>query len=249
MMKKVTSLSNDQFNTLIADKRELKKYMKHPQNEKIEADWANIRGEQLQDIPSGAVYLTQSAIGEEKPQVLLVSTDERGQKQAYKSETTLDFLKSHDVNPVLEKDRETQLKTSYIMFLQAHEKEKPQDIDSMLARVNAENDYVMLKSSALKENTFTPDQLKGMENELSHQFQARKQAQEKDRYQEGYKQEVLEDLQQPSEETQYKQLCKQSLLAQLGISDEKDPSKEAKKEAEARNISRERTAFGQNEGI
>ncbi|MGX1373294.1 hypothetical protein RKD56_000374 [Priestia megaterium] len=72
-----------------------------------------------------------------------------------------------------------------------------------------------------------------MENELSHQFQARKQAQEKDRYQEGYKQEVLEDLQQPSEETQYKQLFKQSLLAQLGISDEKDSSKEAKKEAEA----------------
>ena len=91
MMKKVTSLSNDQFNTLIADKRELKKYMKHPQNEKIEADWANISEQQLRDIPSGAVYLTQSALGEEKPQVLLVSTDEKGQKQAYKSEATLDF--------------------------------------------------------------------------------------------------------------------------------------------------------------
>ena len=61
----------------------------------------------------------------------------------------------------------------------------------MLARVNAENDYVMLKSSALKQNTFTPDQLKDMENELSYQFQARKQAQEKDQYQENYKQEVL----------------------------------------------------------
>ncbi|CAH0323916.1 guided entry of tail-anchored proteins factor 1 [Priestia megaterium] len=134
------------------------------------------------------------------------------------------------MNPVLEKDRETQLKTSYLTFLQAHEKEKPQDIDSMLAHVNAENDYVMLKSSALKEKQFTPDQLKGMENELSHQFQARKQAQEKDQYQEDYKQEVLEVMQQPSEETQYKQLFKQSLLAQLGISDEKDSSKEAEAE-------------------
>jgi hypothetical protein len=57
--------------------------------------------------------------------------------------------------------------------------------------VNAENNYVMLKSSALKEKQFTPDQLKGIENELSHQFQARKQAQEKDQYQENYKQEVL----------------------------------------------------------
>ncbi|WP_211079391.1 hypothetical protein [Priestia megaterium] len=231
-MKKVTSLSNDQFNTFIADKRELKKFMKYPQNEKIDAGWANISGE-LQDIPSGAVYLTQSALGEEKPQVLLVSTDEKGQKQAYKSEATLDFLKSHDVNPVLEKDRGTQLKTSYITFLEAHDKEKPQDIDSMLARVNAENDYVMLKSSSLKEKQFTPDQLKGMENELSHQFQARKQTPEKEQYQEDYKQEVLEVIQQPSEETQYKQLFKQSLLAQLGISDEKDSSKEVKEEAKA----------------
>ncbi len=53
----MTSLSNDQFKTLISDKRELKKFMKHPQNEKIEADWANISGEQLQDIPSGADLL------------------------------------------------------------------------------------------------------------------------------------------------------------------------------------------------
>src|SRR6478736_4923989 len=113
-MKKVTSLSNDQFNTLIADKRALKTFMKHPQNEKIEAGWANVSGEQLQDIPSGAIYLTQSALGEEKPQVLLVSTDEKGQKQAYKSEATVDFLRSHDVSPILPQDRETQLKTSYL---------------------------------------------------------------------------------------------------------------------------------------
>ncbi|MEK1831231.1 hypothetical protein AAAC51_26395 [Priestia megaterium] len=101
--------------------------------------------------------------------------------------------------------------------------------------------------------------MKGMENELSHQFQARKQAQEKDRYQEDYKQEVLEDMQQPSEETQYKQLFKQNLLAQLGISSEKILLKKRKrsrsrkspcrKAAEARNTSRERTAFGQNEGV
>ncbi|MCJ7983537.1 hypothetical protein MUB16_03545 [Priestia sp. OVL9] len=71
--------------------------------------------------------------------------------------------------------------------------------------------------------------MKGIEDKLSHQFQARKRAQQKDQYQEGYKQEVLEVMQQPSEETQYKQLFKQSLLAQLGISDEKDSSKEAKK--------------------
>jgi hypothetical protein len=116
MMKKITSLSNDQFKTIVSDKRELKKFMKHPHNEKIEADWANISEKQLQDIPSGAVYLTQSALGEEKPQVLLVSTDEKEQKQAYKSEATVDFLRGHDVNPVLEKDRETQLKQAILHF-------------------------------------------------------------------------------------------------------------------------------------
>ncbi|MCM3195545.1 hypothetical protein [Priestia megaterium] len=88
---KITSLSIEEFNKLISDKRELKKLMKHPQNEKIEAGWANISGEQLQDIPSGAVYLTQSAIGEEKPQVLLVYTDERGQKQALEVKQQLIF--------------------------------------------------------------------------------------------------------------------------------------------------------------
>ncbi|UMZ35957.1 hypothetical protein [Priestia megaterium] len=64
-MQKVTSLSNDQFKTLVSDKRELKRFMKHPQTEKIEADWVNISEKQLQNIPSGAVYLTQSALGEE----------------------------------------------------------------------------------------------------------------------------------------------------------------------------------------
>ncbi|MFL0575010.1 hypothetical protein ACH0BK_28990 [Priestia megaterium] len=91
MMKKVTSLSNDQFNTLIADKRELKKYMKHPQNEKIEADWANISEKQLQDIPSGAVYLTQSALGEEKPQVLLFLRTKRGKSKPIKVKQHLIF--------------------------------------------------------------------------------------------------------------------------------------------------------------
>jgi hypothetical protein len=47
IMQKVTSLSNEQFKTLVSDKRELKKFMKHPQNEKIQADWANISEKQL----------------------------------------------------------------------------------------------------------------------------------------------------------------------------------------------------------
>jgi len=137
-MRKITSLSNKQFQTLIVDKRELKRYMKHPQNEKIEAGWANISGEQLQEIPSGAIYLTQSSLGEGKPQVLLVSTDENGQKQA----------------------------------------------------------------------------------------------KEQGNYQEDYKQELLQELENPSEEAQYQAIYKQQLLSQLGITQEKPTDKESSRQEE-----------------
>ncbi len=232
MMKKVTSLSNDQFNTLIADKRELKKFMKHPQNEKIQAGWANISGEQLQDIPSGAIYLTQSALGEEKPQVLLVSTDEEGQKQAYESDTTVEFLKSHDVSPVLPQDRDQQLQSSYRKLLEAHDQEQPQQVESMLARVNAEKDYVQLKGLTLKEGTFTREQVDAMESRVSVHYYDQKQAKEQGQYKDDYKQELLHELEKPSEESQYKAVYKQQLLAQLGISQEKTTEKEPNKQGD-----------------
>lgn len=232
MMKKVTSLSNDQFNTLIADKRELKKFMKHPQNEKIEAGWANISGEQLQEIPSGAIYLTQSALDEGKPQVLLVSTDENGQKQAYESDTTVEFLKSHDVSPVLPKDRDQQLQVSYRKLLEAHDQEQPQQVESMLARVNAEKDYVQLKGLTLKEGTFTREQVDAMESRVSVHYYDQKQAKEQGQYKDEYKQELLHELEKPSEESQYKAAYKQQLLTQLGISQEKTTEKEPNKQGD-----------------
>ncbi|PAK43515.1 hypothetical protein CHH47_27820 [Priestia megaterium] len=231
-MKKVTSLSNDQFNTLIADKRELKKFMKHPQNEKIEAGWTNISGEQLQGIPSGAIYLTQSALGEEKPQVLLVSTDENGQKQAYESDTTVEFLKSHDVSPILPQDRDQQLQVSYRKLLEAHDQEQPQQVESMLARVNAEKDYVQLKGLTLKEGTFTREQVDAMESHVSVHYYDQKQAKEQGQYKDDYKQELLHELEKPSEESQYKAVYKQQLLAQLGISQEKTTEKEPNKQGD-----------------
>ncbi|MEB4860971.1 hypothetical protein [Priestia megaterium] len=231
-MKKVTSLSNDQFNTLIADKRALKKFMKHPQNEKIEAGWANVSGEQLQDIPSGAIYLTQSALEEEKPQVLLVSTDEKGQKQAYESDTTIEFLKSHDVSPVLSQDRDQQLQVSYRKLLEAHDQEQPQQVESMLARVNAEKEYVQLKGLTLKEGTFTREQVDAMESRVSVHYYDQKQAKEQGQYKDDYKQELLHQLEKPSEESQYKAVYKQQLLAQLGISQEKTTEKEPNKQGD-----------------
>ncbi|MGN7241056.1 hypothetical protein [Priestia megaterium] len=231
-MKKVTSLSNDQFNTLIADKRALKTFMKYPQNEKIEAGWANVSAEQLQDIPSGAIYLTQSALGEEKPQVLLVSTDEKGQKQAYESDTTIEFLKSHDVSPVLPQDRDQQLQVSYRKLLEAHEQEQPQQVDSMLARVNAEKDYVQLKGLTIKEGTFTREQVDAMESRVSVHYYDQKQAKEQGDYKEDYKHELLQELEKPSDELQYKVAYKQQLLSQLGITSEKTTNKEPSKQEE-----------------
>ncbi|WP_427076472.1 hypothetical protein [Priestia megaterium] len=52
-------------------------------------------------------------------------------------------MRSHDVNPVLEKDRETQLKTSYLTFLQAHEEEKPQDIEYMILMITGHDSYLI----------------------------------------------------------------------------------------------------------
>ncbi|MED4267444.1 hypothetical protein [Priestia megaterium] len=241
MMKKVTSLSNDQFNTLIADKRELKKFMKHPQNEKIEAGWANISGERMQEISSGSIYLTQSALGDEKPQVLLVSTDEKGQKQAYESDTTVEFLKSHDVSPVLPQDRDQQLQRSYRKLLEAHDHEQPQQVESMLARVNAEKDYVQLKGLTLKEGTFTREQVDAMESRVSVHYYDQKQAKEQGQYKDDYKQELLHELEKPSEESQYKAAYKQRLLAQLGISQEKTTEKEPNKQEPVQPKSKEET--------
>ncbi|MEK1831229.1 hypothetical protein AAAC51_26385 [Priestia megaterium] len=93
-MKKITSLSNDQFKTLISDKRELKKFMKHPQNEKIEAGWANISGEQLQDIPSGAVYLTQSALGKKNRRFCLFPPMKEDKNKPMKVKQHLIFKES-----------------------------------------------------------------------------------------------------------------------------------------------------------
>ncbi|NGY85174.1 hypothetical protein F6Y05_01550 (plasmid) [Bacillus megaterium] len=231
-MKKVTSLSNDQFNTLIVDKRALKTFMKHPQNEKIEAGWVNVSGEQLQDIPSGAIYLTQSALGEEKPQVLLVSTDEKGQKQAYESDTTIEFLKSHDVSPVLPQDRDQQLQVSYRKLLEAHEQEQPQHVESMLERVNAEKDYVQLKGLTLKEGMFTREQVDAMESRVSVHYYDQKQVKEQGNYQDDYKQEILQELEKPPEEAQYQAAYKQQMLSQLGIMREKPNSKESSKQEE-----------------
>ncbi|MHA7098574.1 hypothetical protein [Priestia aryabhattai] len=211
-MKKVTSLSNDQFNTLITDKRELKKFMKHPQNEKIEAGWANISGEQLQDIP--------------------LSTDEKGQKQAYESDTTVEFLKNHDVSPVLPQDRDQQLQVSYRRLLEAHDQEQPQQVESMLARVNAEKDYVQLKGLTLKEGTFTREQVDAMESRVSVHYYDQKQAREQRDYQDDYKQEMLQELEKPSDESQYKAAYKQELLSQLGITQEKTIDKEPSKQDE-----------------
>ncbi|MBT2278616.1 hypothetical protein J7E51_11580 [Priestia megaterium] len=231
-MRKITSLSNEQFHTLIADKRALKTFMKYPQNEKIEAGRANISGEQLQEIPSGAIYLTQSALEEDKPQVLLVSTDKNGQKQAYESDTTVEFLKSHDISPVLPQDRDQQLQVSYRKLLEAHDQEQPQLVESMLVRVNAEKDYVQLKGLTLKEGTFTREQVDAMESHVSVQYYDQKQAKEQGNYQGDYKQELLQELEKPSEEAQYQAVYKQQLLSQLGITQEKPTDKESSRQEE-----------------
>ncbi|EGI2115131.1 hypothetical protein FH832_003199, partial [Listeria monocytogenes] len=162
----------------------------------------------------------------------LVSTDENGQKQAYESDTTVEFLKSHDVSPVLPQDRDQQLQVSYRKLLEAHDQEQPQHVESMLTRVNAEKDYVQLKGLTLKEGTFTREQVDAMESRVSVHYYDQKQAKEQGQYKDDYKQELLQELEKPSDESKYKEAYKQQLLSQLGITQEKTIDKEPSKQDE-----------------
>ena len=133
---------------------------------------------------------------------------------------------------MLPQDRDQQLQVNYRKLLEAHEQEQPQQVDSMLARVNAEKDYVQLKGLTIKEGTFTREQVDAMESRVSVHYYDQKQAKEQGDYQEDYKQELLQELKKPSDELQYKAAYKQQLLSQLGITSEKTTDKEPSKQEE-----------------
>ncbi|WRU97843.1 hypothetical protein RYX51_22860 (plasmid) [Priestia filamentosa] len=97
-MKKITSVTPEQFRSITEDKRALKRFVHRPQNTKIEAKWSNLSPGKLSSLEENAVYLLQEGKtakdkGKEvKPTVLMVSRDSEGKKVAYESEVGATFL-------------------------------------------------------------------------------------------------------------------------------------------------------------
>jgi hypothetical protein len=97
-MKKITSVTPEQFKSITKDKRALKRFVNRPQNTKIEAKWSNLSPGKLSSLEENAVYLLQEGKtskdkGKEvKPTVLMVSRDSEGKKVAYESEVGATFL-------------------------------------------------------------------------------------------------------------------------------------------------------------
>ncbi|MDT3766145.1 hypothetical protein [Priestia filamentosa] len=97
-MKKITSVTPEQFKSITKDKRALKRFVHRPQNTKIEAKWSNLSPGKLSSLEENAVYLLQEGKtskdkGKEvKPTVLMVSRDSEGKKVAYESEVGATFL-------------------------------------------------------------------------------------------------------------------------------------------------------------
>ncbi|AVD54535.1 hypothetical protein BEH_24535 (plasmid) [Priestia filamentosa] len=97
-MKKITSVTPEQFKSITKDKRALKRFVHRPQNTKIEAKWSNLSPGKLSSLEENAVYLLQEGKtskdkGKEvKPTVLMVSRDSEGKKVAYESEVGATFF-------------------------------------------------------------------------------------------------------------------------------------------------------------
>jgi hypothetical protein len=97
-MKKITSVTLEQFKSITEDKRALKRFVHRPQNTKIDAKWSNLSPGKLSSLEENAVYLLQEGKtskdkGKEvKPTVLMVSRDSEGKKVAYESEVGATFL-------------------------------------------------------------------------------------------------------------------------------------------------------------
>ncbi|MCF2132086.1 hypothetical protein L1I79_37560 [Strepomyces sp. STD 3.1] len=97
-MKKITSVTPEQFKSITEDKRTLKRFVHRSQNTKIEAKWSNLSPGKLSSLEENAVYLLQEGKtskdkGKEvKPTVLMVSRDSEGKKVAYESEVGATFL-------------------------------------------------------------------------------------------------------------------------------------------------------------
>ncbi|RAS76679.1 hypothetical protein [Priestia endophytica] len=341
-MKKIASVTPEQFKSITEDKRALKRFVKRPQNAKIEAQWSDLSPGKLSSLEENAVYLlqegkTSDGKGKEvKPTVLMVSRDQDGKKIAYQSEVGETFLQgvakerlldiealvnrekvqdlirqyaignkkeekfpeikmekqvkdkntlffsvtSIDTNRnwgdgdlkgninletgrikiyereidgenwsknswVLQKETNLQelikgqdialafdytkeMSQKYEAYLQSQKNENPEQTNTILDRIIAEQDYFTFKEDLVQEHGLSEEEVKRLERQVINAFHPGKEPTPEEKFKEAYKQQLQEALEEPQTEQTYKEQYKQEVLKQLGFS----PSKEKPKEKE-----------------
>ncbi|WP_197232988.1 hypothetical protein [Priestia endophytica] len=339
-MKKIASVTPEQFKSITEDKRELKRFVKRPQNVKIEAKWSDLSPGKLSSLEENAVYLLQEGKtpkdkGKEvKPTVLMVSRNQDGKKVAYQSEVGDTFLqeaakempldiealmnrekvqnlirqyaignkeeekfpelkmdktlkdkntlffsvtpvdtnrdgdlkgninletgrikiyereiidgenwsenswvlqketnfqeliKGQDIAPAFDYTKEMSRK--YEAYLQAQKNEKPEQTNTILDRLIAEQDYFTFKEDLVQDHGLSQEEANRLERQVINTFHPGKEPTPEEKFKEAYKQQLQETLEEPQAEQTYKEQYKQEVLKQLGFS----PSKEKAKEKE-----------------
>ncbi|WP_197234043.1 hypothetical protein [Priestia endophytica] len=142
-------------------------------------------------------------------------------------ETNLqELIKGQDIAPAFDYTKEMSQK--YETYLQAQKNENPEQTNTILDRITAENAYFMFKEDLVQDHGLSQEEVKKLERQVINTFHSGKEPTPEEKFKEAYKQQLQEALEEPQSEQTYKEQYKQEVLKQLGFS----PSKEKAKEKE-----------------
>jgi hypothetical protein len=144
-----------------------------------------------------------------------------------RKETNLqELIKGQDIAPAFDYTKEMSRK--YEAYLQAQKNEKPEQTNTILDRLIAEQDYFTFKEDLVQDHGLSQEEVKRIERQVINTFHPGKEPTPEEKFKEAYKQQLQETLEEPQAEQTYKEQYKQEVLKQLGFS----PSKEKAKEKE-----------------
>lgn len=144
-----------------------------------------------------------------------------------RKETNLQgLIKNQDIAPAFDYAKEMSQK--YEAYLQSHKNENPEQTDTILDRIIAEQNYFTFKEDLVQEHGLSKEEVKGIERQVMKVFHQGNEQTPEEKFKEAYKQQLQEALEEPQAEQTYKDQYKQEVLKQLGFS----PSKEKAKEKE-----------------
>lgn len=95
-MKKVATITKEQFEKIISDKKYLKDFVKYPKNKKINSGWSKRSLKSLNNLKENTVYFVKPVFVDGSivvpPTALFVSLNPEGYKIAYESDIGVDFI-------------------------------------------------------------------------------------------------------------------------------------------------------------